>query len=294
MGRLDGKVAMITGGASGMGAATVRRFVREGARVVVADVLEPQAKKLVGELAEACVFAHTDVTREEDVRGAIDTALRVFGRLDCVFNNAGAGGVDDPIEKIDADAWDETMALLLKGVFLGTKHAAPVMKQQRSGSIINTASVAGLRTGMGPLCYSAAKAAVVHFSRCAAAELGEWNVRVNAICPGGIVTPIFGKALGLSVEEAERNLEPVTEALAQGQPIPRPGMPEDIAHAALFLASDESTFVNGHALVVDGGLIGGRGYSQSQETFSILAGMLGAPPRQWPRSPARGRGSEPE
>jgi NAD(P)-dependent dehydrogenase (short-subunit alcohol dehydrogenase family) len=137
----------------------VRRFVHEGARVVIADIQEPQAQKLVGELGEACVFARTDVAREEDVRGAIDMAVGNFGRLDCVFNNAGAGGVDGPVDEIDADGWDETMALLVKGVFLGIKHAAPVMKAQRSGSIINTASVAGLRTGMGPLCYSAAKAA---------------------------------------------------------------------------------------------------------------------------------------
>ena len=284
MGRLDGKVAVITGGASGMGAATVRRFVREGARVVIADILDAQANKLVGELGDACVFAHTDVAREEDVRGAIDAALGLFGRLDCLFNNAGAGGVDGPIDEIDADGWDETMALLVKGVFLGIKHAAPIMKEQRSGSIINTASVAGLRTGMGPLCYSAAKAAVIHLSVCAAAELGEWNVRVNAICPGGIVTPIFGKALGLSVEEAERNLEAVTELLAQAQPIPRPGQPDDIATAALFFASDESTFVNGHALVVDGGAISGLGYSEAQDRFAGLAQMLGAEPRTWPRA----------
>jgi NAD(P)-dependent dehydrogenase (short-subunit alcohol dehydrogenase family) len=287
MGRLERKVAVITGGASGMGAATVRRFVREGASVVIADVLEPQAEKLVGELGRSCLFAHADVTREEDVKGAIDTAVRAFGRLDCVFNNAGAGGVDGPIEEIDAQGWDDTMALLVKGVFLGIKHAAPIMKERRSGSIINTASIAGLRTGMGPLCYSAAKAAVAHLSRCAAAELGEWNVRVNAICPGGIVTPIFGKALGLSVEEAERNLESVTELLAQMQPIPRPGQPDDIASAALFLASDESSFVNGHALVVDGGLIGGRGYSETQDSWEQFAEMLGAPPRSWPRAPSR-------
>jgi NAD(P)-dependent dehydrogenase (short-subunit alcohol dehydrogenase family) len=287
MGRLEGKVAVITGGASGMGAATVRRFVREGARVIIADILEPQAQKLVGELGETCVFARTDVTREEDVRGAIDMAVGNFGRLDCVFNNAGAGGVDAPLDEIDADGWDQTMALLVKGVFLGMKHAAPVMKRQRSGSIINTASVAGLRTGMGPLCYSAAKAAVAHLSRCAAAELGEWNVRVNAICPGGIVTPIFGRTLGLSVAEAERNLEPVTELLAGFQPIPRPGQPDDIANAALFLASDESAFVNGHALVVDGGLVGGRGYSESQDTWNVFAETLGAPPRNWPRAPGR-------
>ena len=287
MARLDGKVAVVTGGASGMGAATVRRFVREGARVVVADLLEAQARALVEELGGAATFAATDVTREEDVRAAIELALASHGRLDCIFNNAGAGGVDAPVDEIDAQGWDDTMALLVKGVFLGIKHAAPVMKRQRSGSIINTASVAGLRTGLGPLCYSAAKAAVVHLSRCAASELGGWGVRVNAICPGGIVTPIFGKAMGLSTEEAERNLEPVTEALARMQPIPRPGQPEDIASAAVYLASDESGFVSGHALVVDGGLVGGRSFGEAQDTWDQLAEMLGGRPRHWPRPPDR-------
>jgi NAD(P)-dependent dehydrogenase (short-subunit alcohol dehydrogenase family) len=281
-GRLDGKVAVITGGASGMGAATVRRFVREGARIVIADILEPQAKKLLEEFGDACTFAKTDVTREDEVRAAVDTAISTFGRLDCMFNNAGAAGVDAPIDEIDAERWDETMALLLKGVFLGIKHAARVMKNQRSGSIINTASVAGLTSG-SPLCYSAAKAAVVHLSRCAAMELGEWNVRVNAICPGGIVTPIFGKTLGLTAEEAERNLEPVSELLAQLQPVPRPGRGDDIANAALFLASDESSFVNGHALVVDGGLSGGRKFSEIQDNFNIFRQMMGVPKRDWPR-----------
>ncbi len=283
MARLDGKVAVITGGASGMGAETVRRFVREGARVLIADVLEDKAKVLVEELGEPVLFARTDVTDEDQVREAIETAAGNWGRLDCIFNNAGLAGVDAILEEIPMEGYEQTMDVLLKGVLLGMKHASPVMKRQRSGSIINTASVAGLRTGFGPLVYSAAKAAVIHLSRCAAMELGEWSVRVNCICPGGIATPIFGKGLGLSVQQADETIETVTEVLARFQPIPRPGQPADIASAALWLASDESSFVNGHALVVDGGLVGGRGFSEAQESWNDFRELMGVPRQPIPK-----------
>lgn len=283
MSRLDGKVAVITGGASGIGAETVRRFVQEGARVVIADLLEDKAEALVAELGKASVCTRTDVTVEEDVRAAIDMAVGLWGRLDCVFNNAGLGGVDEILEEIPMSGYQQTMDVLVKGVLLGIKHAAPIMKRRRSGSIINTGSVAGLRTGFGPHIYSAAKAAVIHLSRTAAMELGEWGVRVNCICPGGIVTPIFGKTLGLSVEDADRHLEAVTEMLARMQAIPRPGQPKDVAAVAVFLASDESAFVNGHELVVDGGLIAGQGFSQSQDVFNAMRQMMGLPPRQIPK-----------
>jgi NAD(P)-dependent dehydrogenase (short-subunit alcohol dehydrogenase family) len=175
------------------------------------------------------------------------------------------------------------MDVLLKGVLLGIKHAAPIMKKQRSGSIVNTASVAGLRAGFGPLVYSVAKAAVIHLTTCTAMELGEWGVRVNAICPGGIVTPIFAKALGLPDHKTDETLGIVSELLRGFQAIPRPGHPNDIASAALFLASDESAFVNGHALVVDGGLVGGRRYSEAQDSWNAFREMLGAPRKDVPK-----------
>jgi NAD(P)-dependent dehydrogenase (short-subunit alcohol dehydrogenase family) len=283
MGRLDRKVAVITGGASGMGAGTVRRFVEEGARVVVGDILDERGHALVEELGGVAAYAHTDVTREEDVAAAIDLAVSRWGRLDCIFNNAGYAGVDEILEAIPMDGYQQTMDVLFKGVLLGMKHAAPIMKRQRAGSIINTGSVAGLRTGFGPHVYSAAKAAVIHLSRCAAMELGEWGVRVNCICPGGIVTPIFGKAFGLSTAHADESLGKVSEFLSQFQPIPRPGHPKDIAAAALFLASDESTFVNGHTLVVDGGLTGGRRFSEVQETFNMMREQMGVPRKEFPK-----------
>ena len=179
------------------------------------------------------------------------------------------------IAEIPVEGFDETLGVLLRGVFLGMKHAAPVMRRQGGGSIISTASIAGLRTGLGPHVYSAAKAAVIHLTRSVAMELGEHNIRVNCICPGGIATPIFGKGLGLSPERAEEIVPLMKGVLENLQPIKRAGLPEDIAQAALWLASDDSTFVNGHALVVDGGLSGGRSWSESQFRRAALRQALG-------------------
>jgi NAD(P)-dependent dehydrogenase (short-subunit alcohol dehydrogenase family) len=275
MGKLDGKVAVITGGASGIGDATVRLFVQEGCRVVIADVQDDRGARLAKELGESASYLHADVSHEAHVSGAIAHAVSRFGRLDCLFNNAGAGGVAGPIEEIPADGFDRTMGVLLRGVFLGMKHAAPIMKRQGGGSIISTASVAGLQAGYGPHVYSAAKAAVVHLTRSVAMELGESGVRVNCICPGGIATPIFGSALGLAGPEADRVAELMKTLLATRQPIQRAGLPEDIARAALWLASEESSFVNGHALIVDGGLTGGRMWSVVQEQRQQLRAALG-------------------
>jgi NAD(P)-dependent dehydrogenase (short-subunit alcohol dehydrogenase family) len=275
MGKLDGKVAVITGGASGIGHAAVRLFVEEGCRVVIADVQDDKGARLAQDLGQAARYVHADVSREADVSGAIAHAVSRFGRLDCLFNNAGAGGVSGPIEEIPTDGFDHTIGVLLRGVFLGMKHAAPIMKRQGGGSIISTASVAGLQAGYGPHVYSAAKAAVVHLTRSVAMELGESGVRVNCICPGAIATPIFGSALGLAGPEADRVAELMKTLLATRQPIQRAGLPEDIARAALWLASEESSFVNGHAMIVDGGLTGGRMWSVVQEQRQQLRAALG-------------------
>jgi NAD(P)-dependent dehydrogenase (short-subunit alcohol dehydrogenase family) len=273
--RLAGKVALVTGGASGIGEATVRLFVAEGASVVIADLQDERGGRVAGELGARAAYAHADVSREADVQAAVEAAVRRFGRLDCIFNNAGYGGVGGRIAEIPVEGFDETLGVLLRGVFLGMKHAAPVMRRQGGGSIISTASIAGLRTGLGPHVYSAAKAAVIHLTRSVAMELGEHNIRVNCICPGGIATPIFGKGLGLSPERAEEIVPLMKGVLENLQPIRRAGLPEDIAQAALWLASDDSTFVNGHALVVDGGLSGGRSWSESQFRRAALRQALG-------------------
>ena len=275
MSRLANKVALVTGGGSGIGEATVRLFVAEGAAVVIADIQDDRGRRVAGELGPRAAYVHADVSREGDVQAAVAETVRRFGRLDCMFNNAGYGGVGGRIAEIPVAGFDETLGVLLRGVFLGMKHAAPVMKAQGSGSIISTASVAGMVSGLGPHVYSAAKAAVIHLTRSVAMELGEHNVRVNCICPGGIATPIFGKGLGLSIERAEAIVPLMKGVLENLQPIKRSGLPDDIAQAAMWLASDDATFVNGHALVVDGGLIGGRSWSESQLRRSALRQALG-------------------
>lgn len=275
MSRLANKVALVTGGGSGIGEATVRLFVAEGAAVVIADIQDDRGRRVAGELGPRAAYVHADVSREDDVQAAVAETVRRFGRLDCMFNNAGYGGVGGRIAEILVAGFDETLGVLLRGVFLGMKHAAPVMQAQGSGSIISTASVAGMVTGLGPHVYSAAKAAVIHLTRSVAMELGEHHVRVNCICPGGIATPIFGKGLGLSIERAEAIVPLMKGVLENLQPIKRSGLPDDIAQAALWLASDDATFVNGHALVVDGGLTGGRSWSESQLRRSALRQALG-------------------
>ena len=277
MTRLAKKVALITGGASGIGEGTVRLFVTEGASVMIADIQDERGQRLAAELGDRAAYVHTDVSREADVQAAVADTVKRFGRLDCIFNNAGYGGVGGRIEAIPIDGFDATIGVLLRGVLLGMKHAAPVMKGQGGGSIISTASVAGLRAGFGPHVYSAAKAAVIQLTLTVAMELGEHNIRVNCLCPGGIATPIFGKGLGMSAEEADAIVPLMKGVLETVQPIKRSGLPEDIAQAALWLASDESTFVNGHALVVDGGLSGGRSWSESQFRRSALRQALGLP-----------------
>jgi len=275
-GRLDGKVALVTGGASGIGQRTVELFVEQGARVVIADLQDDKGERMVERLGKRAGYCHTDVSLEADVEAAVAHAVGKFGRLDCMFNNAGFPGVTGKVTEIPVEGFDATIAVLLRGVFLGIKHAGRVMRKQGSGSIVSTASVAGLGAGFGPHIYSAAKAAVIHLTKSVAMELGEDNVRVNCICPGGIATPIFGKGMGMATQVADQTVETMKQVLGMMQPIRRAGLPEDIAQAALWLASDDSSFVNGHALVVDGGLTGGRPWSQQETTRKQLQALLGA------------------
>ena len=264
MAELEGKVAVITGGASGIGEATVRLFVAEGAKVVIADMQQARGEALADELGDqVAVFARCEVRQEEQVKAAIDLAVAKWGRLDCIFNNAGFGGALGRIEDIPADDFDMTFDVLVKGVFLGMKHAAPVMRAQGGGSIINTGSIAGVIAGRGPLVYSAAKAAVIHLTKVSAMPMAEDKIRVNAICPGFIPTPLSTNTVG----RPERLTDEQVSGYAARQPIPRPGRPDDIAQMALFLASDRSTFVTGQALVVDGGAATGFPWSSQPEAY---------------------------
>jgi NAD(P)-dependent dehydrogenase (short-subunit alcohol dehydrogenase family) len=271
MTRLDGKVCIITGATSGIGRRTAGVFVAEGAKVVIAGRREAEGRAVAAALGAACDFVRTDVTDEAQVRALVDFTVAKHGRVDCLFNNAGGPAPPGGIESIPADGFDAAIATLLRSVLFGMKHVAPVMVRQRSGSIINNGSVAGQRAGLSSsLVYSAAKAAVIHLTRCVAMQLGEQCVRVNSISPGGIATGMFGKVAGLPAEQAERTAGTARAALAAMQPIPRAGLPEDVAQAAVFLASDASAFVNGHDLVVDGGLIGGQRWTQQQERLQAM------------------------
>ncbi len=248
-GRLDGKVAVITGGASGIGAGTARRFVEEGARVVVPDLQREAGEELVAELGEAARFAACDVTREEDIAAAVETARAAFGRLDVMFNNAGIVGATGPIAETPAEAWDNTVSILLRAVFLGTKHAARVMIPQGAGSIISTSSTAGVLGGLGPHAYTAAKHGVIGFTKSVANELGQYGIRVNAIAPGNTVTAMTAKVTAGHHE----NTAGATERIAEMSLLGYAGFPADIANGVLYLASEEARYVTGHTLVVDAG-----------------------------------------
>lgn len=252
--RLEGKVAVITGGASGIGEATVNKFVAEGARVVIADMQVGRGSALANKHGDRAMFVRTDVCIEEQVKAAITLAQETWGRLDCLFNNAGFGGVTGDISDTDmGEPYQRTVGAMLTGPVLGMKYAAPIMKSQGFGSIVTTASIAGTGGGYGPHVYSAVKAAVINLSRSVAQELGPFKVRVNSVCPGFINTPIFAGQLALSDKEKDF-VAPLKELSSMAQPITRAGLPEDIANAVCFLASDESDFITGHALVVDGGM----------------------------------------
>ncbi|MES1945394.1 short-chain dehydrogenase [Salinisphaera sp. PC39] len=256
--RLEGKVTVITGGTSGIGEATVRRFVAEGARVMIAGRTVEKGEALAAELGEAAAFRRTDVTGEADIAALIDATVETFGRLDVLFNNAGAPDRSTP-EEVDEAGFDRAMRLLVGSVVFGVKHAARVMKPQGGGAIINNASIAGWRYGQGSYLYSGAKAAVSHLTRMAGVDLGPHGIRVNAISPGAVATPIFWggseRAQSLSDEENAQKMAKLTGNLAHATPTPRAGEADDIADAAVFLASEESGFVNCHDLVVDGGRI---------------------------------------
>ena len=266
MGRLEGKVAIVTGATSGIGKRTAERFAEEGAVVVLAGRREPDGQAAARAIGPRAQFVRTDVGREDEVKRLIDLTVERHGRLDCLFNNAGSPAPVGGIETIPWPATERALAVLFGGVLFGMKHAAPVMMRQRAGSIINNGSVAGIRAGYSTsMIYSAAKAAVIQLTRTAAMQLGEHGVRVNSISPGAIVTGILLKALGLPEGQADDASGRLTEAFAKQQPVPRAGLPDDIASMAVFLASDESTFVTGQDIVVDGGLITGRLWSAQQE-----------------------------
>ena len=250
--RLANKVAVITGGGSGIGRSTVLRFLQEGSKVVFADYNTESGRQVLDEavdlgFVDQVRFIKTDVAEESDIIAMFRRAEEDFGSLDIVFNNAGVGGAIGPVWELDIEDWDYTFDVLVKGVFLGIKHGSKVLRKQgRGGAIINTASIAGISGGCGPLSYSAAKAAVINLTRSASVQLAPDRIRVNAICPGFILS-------GLTASK-NRPIEESAAKLDTKQPYPDHGTGDDIAGTALFLASEDSRFVNGEAIIVDGAL----------------------------------------
>jgi len=275
MARLEGRRTVITGAASGIGEATARLFVAEGASVVLADMDADRGARIAAELGAQARFVPVDVAEEGAVERAIEESVATFGGLDCIFNNAGNPGSLGRIEDVAAESFDRTVAVHLRGVFLGIRAAARVMRPQGHGSIINTASVAGLTANAAGHDYSAAKAAIIALTRTTANELGEDGVRVNAICPGGIATSIFGRAAGLDAEAAQETIGLMEAVLSDVAPMRRSGQPVDIAECALWLASAGSSFVNGQAIAVDGGLLTGPTYRSSRARMEASMGGMG-------------------
>jgi NAD(P)-dependent dehydrogenase (short-subunit alcohol dehydrogenase family) len=269
--RLDGRVAVITGGARGIGEGTARRFVAEGASVVVADVEVEAGTALAAELGERCRFVRTDVAQEQDIAAVVDAAVEWFGRLDVMFNNAGVMGASGSIARLRLDDVEATFAVDLIGPLLGMKHAARVMRTQRSGVILTSSSPAGLVGGLGPHAYSAAKCAVIGLTRSVAAELRPHGIRVNVIVPGATVS---GMTAGLTTGDPA-DLTGAAERLSRTALMARPVLPEDIAGAAVYLASDDAALVTGCVLPVDAGMVSAPGHSPFATGEHEEPGVLG-------------------
>jgi len=271
--RLKGKIAVVTGGTSGIGRRIVERFVEEGATVFFSGRRAPLGAEVAR--ATGATFIEADVSREEDAARTIATAAAGSGRVDVLVNNAGGVAGGGRLENTSLESFDSTIAVHVRGALAHIKYVSAMMRAQQQGSIINIGSVAGHRAGYASsISYGVAKAAVIQLSRCAALELGEDGIRVNSISPGGIATGIFGKAMGMDPVAAEATAEKAKIALARAQVIPRAGLPSDIANAAVYLASDESSFVNGADILVDGGLIGGRRYSEVAQQAQAMRALF--------------------
>ncbi|MEM9062687.1 MAG: SDR family oxidoreductase [Pseudomonadota bacterium] len=260
--RLNDKIALITGGTSGIGRRVIERYVEEGAKVVFTGRREALGTEVSA--TTGATFVKADAGSEAGAERSVKTVLDAHGRIDILMNNAGGPAPRGRIEDMPMDGLDAALGVHVRGAMAHIKHAAPSMRAAGSGSVINVGSIAGHRAGYTTsMIYAVAKAAVIHMTRCAAMELGEDGIRVNSISPGVIATGIFAKAMGMDHDEAEKSVDKITDVLATMQAVPRAGITDDIANAAVYLGSDEASFVNGEDIVIDGGLIWGRRYSET-------------------------------
>ena len=251
--RFSGKCVVITGAASGIGRAATLLFAREGAQVFAADLNLDGAKAVAAEASGITPVA-CDVCDVAQIKALMDQAAGACGGIDVVFNNAGAGGAREGIDEIDADGWDFTFHLLLRSVAMGIRYAVPHMKGRPGAAIVNTSSVAAVGPGYSPTAYAVAKAGVLHLTKCAATDLAQFGIRVNAVQPGFINTNIFTASMEMPAEMVDTAKAMIAQMSSQAQPVARGGQPDDIANAVAFLCSDAASFMTGASLIVDGGI----------------------------------------
>ena len=268
--RFAGKTAVVTGAASGIGKATALRLASEGATVIASDIDDEGGVELAATSNGKIIYKHCNVCSDDEIKALMDFAAEKTGGIDILFNNAGAGGAPETIDEVDAGGWDRTMDLLLRSVAMGIRHAVPHMIGRTGASIINTASVAALSTGMSPTAYAVAKAGVLHLTKLSAGDLAKHQIRVNAICPGFINTNIFTSSLDLEGEKKDMAKGMIQAMSDHAQPVARGGRPEDIAGTVAFLASEDAAFINGTHILVDGGLLIGPRHSWDPESPGLF------------------------
>ncbi len=272
--RFSGKTVVVTGAASGIGAAATARFAREGAVVFASDIDVEGGEKLARETEGDVRFLACDVCDPAAIKALMDRAAGETGGIDTVFNNAGAGGARPNIAEIEPDEWDRTMDLLLRSVAMGIRYAVPHMKGRKGASIVNVSSVAAVGPGYSPTAYAVAKAGVLHLTKCAATDLAQHGIRVNAVQPGFINTNIFTASLEIPDEVKTQAKAMIAQMSSNAQPVARGGQPIDIANAVAFLASEEAGFITGASLIVDGGLTLGPRHSWDPEEGGAFEALI--------------------
>ena len=268
------KTVIVTGAASGIGAAAAALFAGEGATVFASDIDVAGGEKLARETPGDVRFVECDVCDPAAIKALMDHAAQDTGGIDTLFNNAGAGGARESIAEIEPEAWDRTMDLLLRSVAMGIRYAAPHMKGRKGASIVNVSSVAAVGPGYSPTTYAVAKAGVLHLTKCAATDLAQFGIRVNAVQPGFINTNIFTATMDISDAAKEQAKAMIAQMSSNAQPVARGGQSDDIAQAVAFLASEQAGFMTGASMVVDGGITLGPRHSWDPEEAGAFEALM--------------------